>query len=173
MSGADAAPAVHFRRPVEEDHARIVELVDEWWGGRRMRALLPRMWFRHFTATSWVVEDDRGRVLGFLVGFISPDHPDTAYAHMIATNPNHRRRGIGRALYERFFADALSAGARQIQAITSPDNRVSLEFHRHLGFRPDDGPGTRSIYSVPAYRDFDGEDQDRAVLIRTLTDLPG
>ena len=27
----------------------IVELVDEWWGGRRMRALLPRLWFQHFT----------------------------------------------------------------------------------------------------------------------------
>ena len=31
---------------------------------------------------------------------------------MIATNPNRRRIGIGRALYEQFFADALAAGAR-------------------------------------------------------------
>jgi ribosomal protein S18 acetylase RimI-like enzyme len=173
MTGVEAEPPLRFRRPTEADHARIVELVDEWWGGRRMRALLPRMWFRHFTGTSWVVEDDSGRLLGFLVGFISPDHPETAYAHMIATNPNRRRRGIGRALYDQFFADARAAGTRQVQAITSPDNRVSLEFHRHLGFRPDDGPGTSPIYGVPAYRDFDGEDLDRAVLIRTLTDLPG
>jgi ribosomal protein S18 acetylase RimI-like enzyme len=173
MSGAEAEPALAFRRPTEADHARIVELVDEWWGGRRMRALLPRMWFRHFTGTSWIVEDDTGRLLGFLVGFVSPDHPDTAYAHMIATNPNRRRVGIGRALYEQFFADARAAGARRVQAITSPDNRVSVEFHRHLGFRPDDGPGTMPIYGVPAYRDFDGEDQDRAVLIRTLSDLSG
>jgi ribosomal protein S18 acetylase RimI-like enzyme len=138
-----------------------------------MRALLPRMWFRHFAGTSWVVEDDGGRLLGFLIGFISPDHPDTAYAHLIATNPNHRRRGIGRALYERFFGDALAAGTRQVQAITWPDNRASVEFHRHLGFRPDDGPGTRTIYGVPAHPDFDGEDQDRTILIRTLTDRPG
>ena len=173
MSGAGAEPALHFRRPTEADHAQIVERVDDWWGGRQMRALLPRMWFRHFTEMSWIVEDDRGRLAGFLVGFISPDHPDIAYAHMIATNPNLRRRGVGRTLYERFFADARAAGAREVQAITWPGNRVSVNFHLHLGFRPDDGPGTRPIYGVPAYRDFDGDDQDRVVLIRTLTDLPG
>jgi GNAT superfamily N-acetyltransferase len=111
-------------------------------------------------------------LLGFLIGFISPDHPDVAYAHMIATNPNHRRRGIGRALYEQFFADALAAGARQVQAITWPGNRVSVDFHRHLGFRVDDGPGTTPIYGVPAYPDFDGDGEDRAVLIRTLTSGP-
>jgi GNAT superfamily N-acetyltransferase len=115
MTGVEAATPLRFRRPAEADHARIVELVDEWWGGRRMRALLPRMWFRHFSGTSWIVEDDGGRLLGFLVGFISPDHPDTAYAHMIATNPNRRRRGIGRALYEQFFADGppALAGSRR------------------------------------------------------------
>jgi ribosomal protein S18 acetylase RimI-like enzyme len=166
-------PALQFRRPTEADHAKIVELVNEWWGGRRMRELLPRMWFRHFTATSWIAEDDGGRLLGFVVGFISPDHPEIAYAHMIATNPNRRRRGIGRALYEQFFADALAAGAREVHAITWPGNRVSLEFHRRLGFRPDDGPGTRPIYGVPAYRDFDGEDEDRVVLIRTLPAAQG
>ena len=73
----------------------------------------------------------------------------------------------------KLLRDARAAGARRVQAITSPDNRVSVEFHRHLGFRPDDGPGSSPIYGVAAYRDFDGEDQDRAVLIRTLSDQSG
>ena len=165
--------ALRFRRPTEADHAPIVELVNEWWGGRHMRELLPRLWFRHFTGTSWIVEDDDKRLLGFLIGFISPDHPDVAYAHMIATNPNHRRRGVARALYEQFFADAWAAGAREVQAITWPGNRVSVDFHRHMGFEVDDGPGTTPIYGVPAYPDFDGDGQDRAVLIRALTSGQG
>ena len=160
--------ALNFRRPNESDHALIVELVDEWWGGRKMRALLPRLWFRHFSGTSWIAEDETGRLVGFLIGFISQDHPDVAYAHMIATSPNHRRRGIGRALYERFFNDARAAGAHEVHAITWPGNRPSVDFHRHLGFRPDDGPGTTPIYGVPAHRDYDGFDEDRALLIRVL-----
>jgi GNAT superfamily N-acetyltransferase len=159
---------LRFRRPTEADHAAIVERVDEWWGGRRIRRLVPRLWFQHFTGTSWVAEDEAGRILGFLVGFISPDRPDTGYVHLVATSPNRRRHGIGRALYERFFEDARSAGAERVVAITWPGNRVSVEFHRHLGFRPDDGPGTVRIYGVPAYPDYDADGEDRAVLVRKL-----
>jgi hypothetical protein len=43
-----------------------------------------------------------------------------------------------------------------------------VEFHRAIGFRPDDGPGTVSIYGVPAYPDHDGDGEDRTVLIRDL-----
>ena len=43
-----------------------------------------------------------------------------------ATNPNHRRAGLGRALYERFFEDARARGARAGQG-------------RHLARQPDLG----------------------------------
>ena len=161
-----------FRRPVETDHARLVEVVDEWWGGRRMHELLPRLWLQHFTGTSWIAEDAGGTLLGFLVGFMSPDHADEAYVHMIATNPNLRRRGLGRALHDRFAEDARAAGRTRIRAITWPGNRVSVDFHRRLGFQPDDGPGTVPIYGVPAHPDYDGDGQDRAVLVRELHDEP-
>ena len=161
---------IRFRRPVEADHATIVELVDEWWGGRRLRALLPRLWFQHFNGTSWIAEDADGTLLGFLVGFLSPDQPDEAYAHMIATNPNRRRRGIGRALYDHLLDDVRAAGRHRVRAITWPGNRVSVDFHRRLGFRPDDGPGTVAIYGVPAYPDYDGDGQDRVMLVLDLED---
>ena len=55
------------RRPTEADYPTIIELVDEWWGGRRMRALLPRLWFQHFTGTSWILETAAGKPAGFVV----------------------------------------------------------------------------------------------------------
>lgn len=157
-----------FRRPTEDDHARIVGLVDEWWGGRRMRALLPRLWFQHFTGTSWVAEAPEGRLLGFVVAFISQDDPTTGYVHMIAADPNRRRAGIGRALYERVFEDLGSRGVQRIKAVTWPGNRQSVAFHRSVGFRVDDGPGTRPIYGTPAYADYDGDDGDRVVFTHDL-----
>ena len=87
---------------------------------------------------------------------------------MIATDPNRRRRGLGRALYARFFEDASAAGASRIEAVTWPGDPQSIAFHRALGFRVDDGPGTRRIYSTQAYPDYDGEGDDRAVFIRDL-----
>jgi ribosomal protein S18 acetylase RimI-like enzyme len=159
---------VRFRRPVESDHRFLVDRVDEWWGGRRQRQLLPRLWLQHFNGTSWIVEDEGGTTIGFLVGFISPDHPDQAYIHMVGTNPNRRRTGLGRALYERFFEDVMTRGVRHVTAVTWPGNRASVDFHRALGFTPADEPGTQRLYGTPAHPDYDAEGEDRVVFSREL-----
>ncbi len=159
---------LRFRRPTAADHRAIVSVVDEWWGGRRMQALLPRLWFEHFCGTSWVAESEAGRLEGFLVGFIGQDDPSEAYIHMVGTNPNRRRRGLGRQLYEHFFDDARGRGARRVAAVTWPGNRVSVGFHAAMGFRPDDGPGTQRLYGTPAYPDFDGAGEDRVRFSRDL-----
>ena len=165
---AGPRPDVTFRRPVEDDHRRIVGLVDEWWGGRSLQHLLPRLWFQHFTGTSWIADADDGRVAGFIVGFVSPDHPGQAYVHMIGTDPNLRRRGLGRELYRRFVDDVASRGVREVRAITWAANRASIAFHRSLGFRLYDGPGTTRIYGVPAFADYDAEADDKVLLVRDL-----
>ena len=161
-------PELQFRHPTEDDHRRIVGLVDEWWGGRRMRALLPRLWFQHFAGTSWIAETADGRLAGFVVAFISQDDPATGYVHMIAADPNLRRAGIGRALYERVMQDLARRDVRRVTAITWPGNRQSVAFHQAIGFRVDDGPGTQNLYGTPAYADYDGEGEDRVVFVRDL-----
>jgi ribosomal protein S18 acetylase RimI-like enzyme len=165
MSDDDLRPP---RRPTEADYPTIVDLVDEWWGGRRMRALLPRLWFQHFTGTSWILETDEGKLAGFIVAFVSPDEPTTGYVHMIASDPNRRRAGLGRRLYALVFDDFAGRGVRRVKSITWPGNRTSVAFHRALGFRIDEGPGTQRLYGTPAYADYDGWGEDRVVFTRDL-----
>lgn len=157
-----------MRRPTPTDHRAVVAIVDDWWGGRRVRDLLPRLWFDHFAGTSWIAEDGDGRLAGFLVGFVSPDQPTVGYVHMIATSPNVRGRGLGRNLYERFFADVAGRGVREVRAVTWPGNRTSVAFHRALGFEIDAGPGTQRLYGTPAYPDDDGEGEDRVHFRRRI-----
>jgi len=159
---------LRLRRPVEADHPVLVGQVDDWWGGRKMHELLPRLWFQHFTSTSWVAEDADGRLVGFLVGFVSPDRPDEAYIHMVGTSPNHRRAGLGRTLYERFFDDMRGLGIRRVKAVTWPGNQVSVRFHRAMGFVPADGPGTQNLYGTSAYPDYDADGDDRVAFSREL-----
>ena len=157
-----------FRRPNETDYSGIVDVVDEWWNGRKMRALLPRLWFQHFTGTSWLLEATTGRLAGFIVAFISQDDPSTGYVHMVATDPNWRRAGIGRRLYERVFEDLRGRGVQRVMAVTWPGNRSSVAFHRALGFRIDDGPGTQRLYGTPSFPDYDGYGEERVVFTREI-----
>jgi ribosomal protein S18 acetylase RimI-like enzyme len=171
-AGASPRPSslddLTFRRPTATDHPRVVDVLDEWWGGRRMRAYLPRLWLEHFSGTSWIAERPDGRLEGFVVAFLSQDDPSTGYVHMIGANPNRRRAGVGRALYGRAFADLAERGARRVTAVTWPGNRQSVAFHEALGFRIDDGPGTQKIYGIPSHPDHDGDGEDRVVFARDL-----
>lgn len=159
---------ITFRRPTEADYPRISRVMDDWWGGRSIAVLLPRLWLQHFTSTSWLAESHDGGLAGFLVGFMSPDQSDTAYCHFIGTNPNLRKRGLGRALYERFFADARAAGRTRVTAITWPANHLSLAFHRAMGFEVQAGGGSQNLYGTPAQPAYDFEREDRAILLREL-----
>jgi predicted GNAT superfamily acetyltransferase len=162
------AATLAYRRPTEADYPRISRIVDDWWGGRKMDLLLPRLWLQHFTGTSWLAETPDGELAGFLVGFLSPDQPEVAYCHMVATRPSIRELGVGRALYERFFADARAAGRSTVKAVTWPANRTSLAFHRALGFDVVGGEGTQNLYGTPAVAGYDFDREDRATMIRSL-----
>ena len=168
MTGGHSAADITFRRPTEADHATIVALVDDWWGGRRLHELLPRLWFQHFTGTSWIAETPDGNPAGFLVGFVSPDDPTTAYVHMVAASPNLRKLGLGEELYRRFIDDVAGRGVTRVRAITWPGNRASVSFHTAIGFRLVDGPGSQNLYGVTAYPDYDYPGEDRAVFERTI-----
>jgi ribosomal protein S18 acetylase RimI-like enzyme len=159
---------VTFRRPTEADYPAISRVIDDWWGGRQLDHLLPRLWLQHFTGTSSLVETEDGRLAGFLIGFLSPDRPEVAYCHLIATNPNLRRHGLGRALYERFFDDARAGGRSVVTAITWPANRTSIAFHRALGFEVQAGAGSQNLYGTPALAGYDLDREDRAILVRRL-----
>jgi ribosomal protein S18 acetylase RimI-like enzyme len=142
-------------RPAEPaDHARVVAVVDAWWGGRPMAAMLPKLFFIHFRDTSFVADDD-GELAGFLCGFRSQTFDDEAYIHFVGVDPSRRGSGLGRMLYERFF-DAI-APRTVVRAVTSPVNERSVAFHRALGFEVE-----------RAQPDYDGRGEARVQLVKHL-----
>ena len=109
-----------LRTATPADYDAIAAVIDDWWD-RPVRRLLPRLFLDHFHATSTIAEagDD---LAGFLIGFLSPSLPGEAYIHFVGVHPGHRRGGLARVLYERFFALAAARGAAGVSAVTSPVN---------------------------------------------------
>jgi ribosomal protein S18 acetylase RimI-like enzyme len=144
------------RTAVPSDYDRIAPRVDEWWGGRQMVDMLPRLFFVHFSDTAFVAEDG-DELAGFLAGFLSQSRPDEAYIHFAGVSPGHRGRGVGRLLYERFF-DAARAGSRSVvRCVTAPVNERSVAFHRALGFEVDE-----------VAENYDGRGGDRVLMSKQL-----
>jgi ribosomal protein S18 acetylase RimI-like enzyme len=120
-----------------EDHARIIAVIDDWWGGRRMAALVPQLFLEHFAGTSLSAEDSAGELAGFLIGFDSPDHPGESYVHFIGVRPDQRGSGLGRDLHDRFAGEAAARGTTTIRCVTSTVNTASVAFHSSIGFEVD------------------------------------
>jgi hypothetical protein len=144
------------RNAASADYDRIAPLVDDWWGGRQMIDMLPRLFFVHFSDTAFVAEED-DEVCGFLAGFLSQSQPDEAYIHFVGVSPDHRGRGVGRLLYERFFAAALARSRSIVRCVTAPINERSVAFHRALGFEVD-----------RVAEGYDGRGGDRVLMSKQL-----
>ena len=143
---------IELRHAEPDDHPRVTRVIDDWWGGREMAAMLPRLFFVHFRDTSFVAEED-GELAGFLCGFRSQTHADEAYVHFVGVSPAFRGHGLGRLLYERFF-DAI-APRTVVRCVTSPVNEASVAFHTSIGFEVE-----------KVAEDYDGRGGDRVLLVR-------
>ena len=143
-----------LRHAEPTDYGRVIDVIDEWWGGREMASMLPKLFFVHFRDTSFVAEED-GALVGFLCGLRSQTYPDEAYVHFVGVDPAHRGSGLGRALYERFFAAV--APRTVVRAVTAPVNERSVAFHQAIGFEVD-----------RVDEDYDGRGQARVLLVKRL-----
>jgi predicted GNAT superfamily acetyltransferase len=155
--------AVRHAEP--DDYAGVITRVDDWWSGRRMAAMLPRLFFVHFRQTSFVA-DAAGHTVGFLAGFRSQTHPEQAYIHFVGVDPGWRGAGVARAMYDRFFAAARSLACTEVRCVTSPVNAGSLAFHAAMGFET--RPGDAEAEGIAVVADYDGPGESRVLLRKPL-----
>ncbi len=138
-----------------EDLQAVVAAIEEFWGERDMAFLHQALYVHEFGDTALVLDDGAGRVLAYLLGFVTPAR--VGYVHVVAVRSEERGRGLARALYEEFESLVRERGAVALKAITSPSNDGSIAFHRALGF---------SVSEVPCYS-VSGE--SRVLLHRDLS----
>ncbi|GAK01111.1 LOW QUALITY PROTEIN: acetyltransferase, GNAT family [Geomicrobium sp. JCM 19055] len=155
-----------IRNVIRSDYELVSPRLNEWWGGRQMSDMLPRLFFLdHFNDSSFIAEVE-GEVIGFLIGFLSQTHKDEAYIHFVGVNPNHRKRGVAKELYHTFFTYVLKEERSIVRCITSPVNKTSIAYHTTMGFYIEQGD--KEIDHVHVKSDYDGPGQDRVMFVKEL-----
>jgi phosphinothricin acetyltransferase len=83
-----------------------------------------------------IVRDDSGKIVGF--AFMSSFHPVETFRKTAAISyfilPGHTRKGVGRAILDRFEEESRRIGVEIILAHVSSLNEDSLMFHEANGF---------------------------------------
>jgi GNAT superfamily N-acetyltransferase len=125
----------------ETDDERDVDEILELWREAFANDVVSRASWLHYGRAlpaesqlgDWVAEDG-GRVVGtgyVFLGFASSDR--SAHCRVLVCG-SHRRRGLGRALFERVEEHAAAAGAERLLA-DFEENAAGASFARSLGFR--------------------------------------
>ncbi|RIW32511.1 GNAT family N-acetyltransferase [Bacillus salacetis] len=156
---------MNIRRVRGSDYYTLSPLINEWWGGRNMSDMLPKLFFDHFTNTSFIAEKN-GEIAGFLIGFLSQSQPDESYIHFAGVHPEFRKHNIGKELYNKFFNVVKQNGRTVIRCVTSPVNKVSIAFHTRMGFAIEEGD--KKMDGVHVNTNYDGTNQDRVLFIKHL-----
>lgn len=157
-----------IRNAEAEDYQAIINVVDEWWGGRQMALMLPKLFLVHFRPTSFVAEDN-GLIVGFVISFVSQALHHEGYIHFLGVHPDFRRHGLARRLYNRVFKGMLDVGCQVVRCVTSPVNKSSIAFHLNMGFKPENA-GTL-IDGIPVFKNYDGPGEDRVLFSKVLKGL--
>jgi len=121
------------RNSKPSDHQQIISVMKEWWGGRDLTWMLPKLFLVHFCDTSFIIEKSED-LKAFLIGFLSQSKENEGYIHLVGVHPEYRGMGLGEFLYHRFFQICKANNRETIRSCTSPVNKGSIEFHRKIGF---------------------------------------
>ena len=159
---------MRIRHLEEADYDPLIAVVDDWWGGRHVAHMLPRLFFIHFRDTSFAV-DHHGATIAFLAGFVSQSDRDAAYIHFVGVEPNQRRRGIGRLLYMAFFEAVQRLGCTTVRCVTSPVNEASVAFHTRLDFEIEHVTGEQN--GVPCTVGYELNGEHRVLFVKSLARL--
>lgn len=102
-----------------------------------------------------------GEVAGAVMAFRSQENPDDVYVQDVMTHPDHRGRGVARALLAVVRNRATAWGCKRLYLTSEPTNTAAHAAWTSMGFT--NLPGDQVVHGVSVISDFKGPGKDRAV----------
>ena len=127
---------ITLRAPESRDGAELWRLVRRSGGLEENSCYAYLLLSTHFASTC-VVAESAGSIVGFVAGYISPSEPDAVFVWQIGVAPSVRRRGLGKRLLQRLISCRGARSARYLEATVAssnlPSRRLFDSFAAELG----------------------------------------
>ena len=156
---------VKIRNAKPQDYEKVLSVIPEWWGGRDLSSAALKIFFIHFSDTSFIAEVN-DELVGFLIGFMSQSEKDVGYAHLGGVHPEFRKVGIARLLLKEFFKTCKTYNRSIVKSCTAPINKLSIDFHKHMGFMIEAGDGV--IEGIPVTLNYLGKNNHKVLFKKEL-----
>ncbi|MCE7791949.1 diaminobutyrate acetyltransferase [Salipaludibacillus sp. CUR1] len=88
--------------------------------------------FAEYFSETCVVAKERGEVVGFITGFIQPEHPDVIFVWQVGVDSSQRGKGIGSKMLNELISRDASKNVRFLEATITEDNKASQSLFKRL-----------------------------------------
>ena len=164
---------ITIRNPLEEDFIKIADLGEECEPMETESHQVYHIFTKYFKSTCFVAQISTGEIVGFLLGFISPENLEESYIHLLCVDPKMRGRNIGRKLIDAFLEMATSKGVKKVILITKPINWNSISFYKKIGFLEEKSGETMNILGNIAIKNYNGLGEHMVVFYKFLEENKG
>ncbi len=150
--------------PISFDTADVTEFLEVYDLIRHCPPLesygphLYKIMIRYFNNTCYVAKK-RDRVIGWVMGFIAPNNPDTYFLWQIGIDPNEQGIGLGSRLLDYVEKDLIKKQCKRIELTIDPENIPSQKLFIKNGYRnrsKDEHSPTAIVNGNEAIIDFYG-----------------
>ncbi|WP_040786008.1 GNAT family N-acetyltransferase [Nocardia pneumoniae] len=155
--------------PLQPEHISDVHQLMEL-GGPFVRArTLSDYWVyaKLFSSTCPIAIGEDNTISGAVIAFRSQNDPADVYVQDVMTHPEHRQRGIARALLHSVRSQAEKWDCARLYLTSEADNPAAHASWTALGFV--NVPGDHEINGIAVITDFKGPGRSRAVYELSLT----
>lgn len=98
------------------------------------------LWCRDFAETSVVARVD-GEVVGFVIGYLRQQEPETVVVWQVAVDASQRGKGLAGTLLDDLARRMAERGVRFLETTVTPDNTASIALFTAAARRWVDGEG--------------------------------
>lgn len=143
------------RNAFPDDFLGIANKSKEWADLVIERESIYHILTLHFRDTCFIAED-RGEMIGYLLGFRSQARPEEAFIHLVQVAPRLRGNGVGHRLFNQFQSSAKAMGCTKIVTLSKPENNYCNSYHKAMGFSVVDEENTIEVNGMRAIKDYNG-----------------
>ena len=158
-----SAPQASIRTPISTDGSKVWKLIGANSALDDNSLYCNLLQTTHFAATCALAEQD-GKVVGWLSGYIPPEHPDTYFVWQVCVSNAARGQGLGRRLIGDVLARPACRAVTTLQCTITHDNEASWGLFTAIARKLDAQMRQVELFEKDAH--FDGlHDSEYAVSI--------
>lgn len=157
-----AKPTITLRKPESKDGSPLHALIRECKPLDENSVYCNLLQCTHFADTCVAAEDEEGKLVGFISGYIPPKQPNVLFVWQVAVHESARGQGLAKRMLADIVDREDCADVQFIETTITADNDASWGMFRSFAYNR--GIPTEEFILFDSQIHFSGEHDDEHLL---------